>query len=195
MNVSGEKRILDFDENPFARARFSITLRRKTLFYTINLILPCISISCMSILVFYLPSDSGEKVCPSLVLSLFTRPKTFHQNIVCSDPHCYRDHWTLPSYFHCSKFCNWAKNRSSRSILNQERMDIRSILGQKSDRETFRFCCPTSFWNIFRLIHIPLWNNRFSEGTISPIIRKIHPCIKKRERIGLSFFFFGNPSR
>ncbi|XP_074605447.1 acetylcholine receptor subunit alpha-like 1 isoform X2 [Brevipalpus obovatus] len=70
MNVSGEKRILDFDENPFARARFSITLRRKTLFYTINLILPCISISCMSILVFYLPSDSGEKVSLSISILL-----------------------------------------------------------------------------------------------------------------------------
>lgn len=42
---------------------YNITLRRKTLFYTINLIIPCVGISCLSILVFYLPSDSGEKVC------------------------------------------------------------------------------------------------------------------------------------
>lgn len=37
-------------------------MKRKTLFYTINLIVPCVGISVLSVLVFYLPSDSGEKV-------------------------------------------------------------------------------------------------------------------------------------
>lgn len=37
-------------------------MRRKTLFYTVNLIIPCMGISFLTILVFYLPSDSGEKV-------------------------------------------------------------------------------------------------------------------------------------
>ena len=48
-----------------------MTLRRKTLFYTVNLIIPCVGISCLSILVFYLPADSGEKValCISILLS------------------------------------------------------------------------------------------------------------------------------
>lgn len=41
---------------------FNVTLRRKTLFYTINLISPCVAMSLLSILVFYLPSDSNEKV-------------------------------------------------------------------------------------------------------------------------------------
>lgn len=41
---------------------FNITIRRKTLFYTVNLIIPCVSISFLSVLVFYLPSDSGEKL-------------------------------------------------------------------------------------------------------------------------------------
>jgi hypothetical protein len=41
---------------------FNITLRRKTLFYTVNLIIPCVNISFLSVLVFYLPSDSGEKL-------------------------------------------------------------------------------------------------------------------------------------
>src|SRR6218665_1831658 len=45
-------------------------LRRKTLFYTINLIIPCVSISALSILVFYLPSDSGEKVTLSVSILL-----------------------------------------------------------------------------------------------------------------------------
>ena len=37
-------------------------MRRKTLFYTVNLIIPCMGISFLTVLVFYLPSDSGEKV-------------------------------------------------------------------------------------------------------------------------------------
>ena len=41
---------------------FNITMRRKTLFYTVNLIIPCMGISFLTILTFYLPSDSGEKV-------------------------------------------------------------------------------------------------------------------------------------
>ncbi|KAH9424827.1 Neurotransmitter-gated ion-channel transmembrane region [Dermatophagoides pteronyssinus] len=41
---------------------FYITLRRKTLFYTVNLILPTVLISFLCILVFYLPSEAGEKV-------------------------------------------------------------------------------------------------------------------------------------
>ena len=47
-------------------------MRRKTLFYTVNLIIPCVGITFLTILVFYLPSDSGEKVtlCISILVSL-----------------------------------------------------------------------------------------------------------------------------
>ena len=40
---------------------FILTMRRKTLFYTVNLIIPCVGISFLTVLVFYLPADSGEK--------------------------------------------------------------------------------------------------------------------------------------
>nr|CAD7408956.1 unnamed protein product [Timema cristinae] len=51
---------------------FNMTMRRKTLFYTVNLIIPCVGITFLTVLVFYLPSDSGEKVtlCVSILLSL-----------------------------------------------------------------------------------------------------------------------------
>ncbi|KAF0296971.1 Acetylcholine receptor subunit alpha-L1 [Amphibalanus amphitrite] len=50
---------------------FNMTLRRKTLFYTVNLIIPCVGLSYLSVLVFYLPADSGEKValCITILLS------------------------------------------------------------------------------------------------------------------------------
>nr|CAH7764757.1 unnamed protein product [Callosobruchus chinensis] len=57
---------------PYSDITFKITMRRKTLFYTVNLIIPCVGITFLTVLVFYLPSDSGEKVtlCVSILLSL-----------------------------------------------------------------------------------------------------------------------------
>jgi nicotinic acetylcholine receptor len=51
---------------------YYITIRRKTLFYTVNLILPTVLISFLCILVFYLPAEAGEKVTLgiSILLSL-----------------------------------------------------------------------------------------------------------------------------
>ncbi|KAF6210406.1 hypothetical protein GE061_013511 [Apolygus lucorum] len=56
---------------PYPDIFFNITLRRKTLFYTVNLIVPCVGISYLSVLVFYLPADSGEKIalCITILLS------------------------------------------------------------------------------------------------------------------------------
>ncbi|EFX72584.1 hypothetical protein DAPPUDRAFT_58854 [Daphnia pulex] len=55
-------------DEPYLDITFNITMRRKTLFYTVNLIIPCIGITFLTVLVFYLPSDSGEKV--SLAISI-----------------------------------------------------------------------------------------------------------------------------
>ena len=57
--------------------------RRKTLFYTVNLIIPCMGISFLTILVFYLPSDSGEKVSNSITNSGLdkNRPKLLEKTL------------------------------------------------------------------------------------------------------------------
>ena len=49
-------------EEPYPDIIFYVHLRRKSLFYTVNVIIPCVGISFLSVLVFHLPSDSGEKV-------------------------------------------------------------------------------------------------------------------------------------
>lgn len=48
---------------------FYIIIRRKTLFYTVNLILPTVLISFLCVLVFYLPAEAGEKVCQANFIS------------------------------------------------------------------------------------------------------------------------------
>ena len=51
---------------------FTFRLRRKTLFYTVNLIIPCVLISFVTVCVFALPADAGEKItlCISILLAL-----------------------------------------------------------------------------------------------------------------------------
>ncbi|XP_046875035.1 neuronal acetylcholine receptor subunit beta-2-like [Hypomesus transpacificus] len=64
------------NEDPFDATYLDITydfiIKRKPLFYTINLIIPCVLITSLAILVFYLPSDCGEKMtlCISVLLAL-----------------------------------------------------------------------------------------------------------------------------
>lgn len=55
---------------PYPDITFYIRLRRKPLFYTLNLIAPCVSISMLTVLVFYLPSVSGEKITLSISVLL-----------------------------------------------------------------------------------------------------------------------------
>ena len=70
-------------DEPYLDITFNITMRRKTLFYTVNLIIPCMGISFLTVLVFYLPSDSGEKVSSKSIkswtlLASFDRPPIFY---------------------------------------------------------------------------------------------------------------------
>jgi len=60
---------------PYPDITFNITIRRKTLFHTVNLIIPCIAITFLTVLVFYLPSDSGQ---PTLLDFLLLRVISIH---------------------------------------------------------------------------------------------------------------------
>jgi len=53
-----------------SRATYHIHLRRKTLFYTVNLIVPSVLISLLSMVSFYLPTTAGEKITMSLSILL-----------------------------------------------------------------------------------------------------------------------------
>lgn len=47
---------------PYIDITFAILIRRKTLYYFFNLIVPCVLIASMALLGFILPPDSGEKL-------------------------------------------------------------------------------------------------------------------------------------
>ena len=54
---------------PYLDITFTIKIRRRTLYYFCNLIIPCILIASMAVLGFTLPPDSGEKLSLGIVQS------------------------------------------------------------------------------------------------------------------------------
>ncbi|PAA46756.1 hypothetical protein BOX15_Mlig029137g2 [Macrostomum lignano] len=55
---------------PFIDLSYFIRIRRRTLYYGINLIIPCVLISTMSLLTFLLPPDAGEKISLGVMIML-----------------------------------------------------------------------------------------------------------------------------
>ena len=54
--------IYDCCPEPYLDITFNIKIRRRTLYYFSNLIVPCLLIASMAVLGFTLPPDSGEKL-------------------------------------------------------------------------------------------------------------------------------------
>ncbi|XP_066477669.1 acetylcholine receptor subunit delta [Tiliqua scincoides] len=63
------------ESNQHQDITFYLIIKRKPLFYIINIVTPCILIAFMTILVFYLPADSGEKV--TLAISILLAQSVF----------------------------------------------------------------------------------------------------------------------
>ncbi|XP_067456230.1 neuronal acetylcholine receptor subunit alpha-7-like [Thunnus thynnus] len=55
---------------PYPDITFVVTLRRRTLFYALNLLIPCVLLSSMTLLVFLLPANSGEKISLGITVLL-----------------------------------------------------------------------------------------------------------------------------
>ena len=57
-------------DDPFVEMVYFIVLERQYLYYVFNLVLPAVFITCMSLLVFYLPAESGEKISLGITVLL-----------------------------------------------------------------------------------------------------------------------------
>lgn len=80
LHTSGEWEIIDWqhldnsEEEPFT-LRWRMTLRRQSHFYVANLLIPLMQTSLMTLLVFWIPAESGEKM--SYVVSMFVSTSVF----------------------------------------------------------------------------------------------------------------------
>uniref|UniRef100_A0A8C4NLA3 Cholinergic receptor, nicotinic, alpha 5 n=1 Tax=Eptatretus burgeri TaxID=7764 RepID=A0A8C4NLA3_EPTBU len=72
MNATGQRGIRVDDGLWYPYIMYSFVIRRLPLFYILFLIIPCLGLSFLTVLVFYLPSDEGEKfsLCTSVLVSL-----------------------------------------------------------------------------------------------------------------------------
>ncbi|XP_070540189.1 neuronal acetylcholine receptor subunit beta-2-like [Ptychodera flava] len=57
-------------DEAYSVVMYTIELRRRPLFYVLNILVPCLVMSLLTLVVFYLPSDSGEKMTLSISVLL-----------------------------------------------------------------------------------------------------------------------------
>ena len=62
--VPASKNLLSYECCPdvYIDVTYKVHIQRRTLYYGFNIIIPCVLISSMSLLLFLLPPDSGEKI-------------------------------------------------------------------------------------------------------------------------------------
>ncbi|XP_015424583.1 PREDICTED: neuronal acetylcholine receptor subunit alpha-7 [Myotis davidii] len=64
------ERFYECCKEPYPDVTFTVTIRRRTLYYGLNLLIPCVLISALALLVFLLPADSGEKISLGITVLL-----------------------------------------------------------------------------------------------------------------------------
>ncbi|XP_051975551.1 neuronal acetylcholine receptor subunit alpha-7 isoform X2 [Xyrauchen texanus] len=64
------EKFYDCCKEPYPDVTFTVVMRRRTLYYGLNLLIPCVLISTLALLVFLLPADSGEKISLGITVLL-----------------------------------------------------------------------------------------------------------------------------
>ncbi|XP_056876433.1 cholinergic receptor, nicotinic, alpha 11 isoform X2 [Takifugu flavidus] len=72
IGVPGTRNEVFYDccKEPYPAVTFVVAIRRRTLYYALNLLIPCVLLSSMTLLIFVLPADSGEKISLGITVLL-----------------------------------------------------------------------------------------------------------------------------
>ncbi|XP_071440749.1 neuronal acetylcholine receptor subunit alpha-7-like isoform X6 [Hetaerina americana] len=104
LGMPGKKNTITYQccPEPYVDVTFTIQIRRRTLYYFFNLIVPCVLISSMALLGFTLPPDSGEKLTLGVTILLSL---TVFLNLVAEKMPSTSDAVPLiGTYFNCIMF-------------------------------------------------------------------------------------------
>jgi len=101
---------------PYLDITFIIKLRRRTLYYFFNLIVPCVLIASMAVLGFTLPPDSGEKL--SLGVTVLLSLTVFQDSVSATMPITSLQIPLLGTYFNCIMFMVASSVVTTIMILN-----------------------------------------------------------------------------
>ncbi|XP_071531412.1 neuronal acetylcholine receptor subunit alpha-7-like isoform X7 [Panulirus ornatus] len=101
---------------PYVDVTFEIVIRRRTLYYFCNLILPCVLIASMAVLGFTLPPDCGEKL--SLEITILLSLTLFLNMVSATTPATSESVPLIGTYFNCIMFMVASSVVSTVLILN-----------------------------------------------------------------------------
>ncbi|XP_059080774.1 neuronal acetylcholine receptor subunit alpha-7-like isoform X2 [Tigriopus californicus] len=118
LGVPGQRNEVFYDccPEPYLDVTFTIKIRRRTLYYFFNLIVPCVLIASMAVLGFTLPPDSGEKL--SLGVTVLLSLTVFQQNVSEAMPITSLQVPLLGTYFNCIMFMVASSVVTTIMILN-----------------------------------------------------------------------------
>ena len=99
LGVPAKRNVVQYDCCPeqYIDITFTIHIRRRTLYYGFNLIIPCVLISSMALLTFTLPPDAGEKISLGRYSGPHVQP--YNHSFMCSTPYVTEIKCCFSQYF------------------------------------------------------------------------------------------------
>jgi len=118
LGVPAQRNEVKYDccPEPYLDITFIIKIRRRTVYYFFNLIVPCVLIASMAVLGFTLPPDSGEKL--SLGVTVLLSLTVFQDSVSATMPITSLQIPLLGTYFNCIMFMVASSVVTTIMILN-----------------------------------------------------------------------------
>ena len=72
-----ERNVVLYDccpNNPYIDITFNINIRRRKLYYLVNIVLPCVMLAALTLLTFTIPCEAGEKISFGKLLHIAAMP-------------------------------------------------------------------------------------------------------------------------